>query len=304
MPWPRRKRFRLNMMVLLHIGGTDPAIGPAPAPVVQRQDDGLQNRQWRFDSSPACVFPVRGRATPSAAPSHRTAGRAGPVRPRIGSLPFAFVAQRIGRPPPEREATGSNPVEGTRVRAVTRPVPRGRVTRTHGPAPTRPGGVNGQHSGLPCRRSGFESRPGLAWLRCFSQQSLTWSRLVSRDVKVSDDVHVFPVHAGLIHSSSATTTQSTTAVRAVRRGRRHMKTASDTRPAAVSGQLVDWPSGLRHRPAKAVDGNSVSRVRIPHQPPDPAADTMVRARRGVKNGRVRANVWQVSITVARTANAR
>lgn len=149
------------MMVLPHIGGTDPAIGPAPAPVVQRQDDGLQNRQWRFDSSPACVFPVRGRATPSAAPSHRTAGRTGPVRPRIGSLPFAFVAQRIGRPPPEREATGSNPVEGTRVRAVTRPVPRGRVTRTHGPAPTCPGVVNGQHSGLPCRRSGFESRPGL-----------------------------------------------------------------------------------------------------------------------------------------------
>lgn len=100
--------------------------------MVQRQDDGLQNRQWRFDSSPACVFPVRGRATPSADPSHRTAGRTGPVRPRTGSLPFAFVAQRIGRPPPEREATGSNPVEGTRVRAVTRPVPRGRVTaRTH-----------------------------------------------------------------------------------------------------------------------------------------------------------------------------
>lgn len=146
MPWPRRKRFRLNMMVLLHIGGTDPAIGPAPAPVVQRQDDGLQNRQWRFDSSPACVFPVRGRAPPSAAPSHRTAGRTGPVRPRIGSLPFAFVAQRIGRPPPEREATGSNPVEGTRVRAVTRLIPRGRVTRTHGPAP---------HSSRCCQRSAF-----------------------------------------------------------------------------------------------------------------------------------------------------
>lgn len=113
MPWPRRKRFRLNMMVLLHIGGADPAIGPAPAPVVQRQDDGLQNRQRRFDSSPACVFPIHGRTTPSAAPSHRTAGRTGPVRPRIGSLPFAFVAQRIGHPPPEREATGSNNPVGT-----------------------------------------------------------------------------------------------------------------------------------------------------------------------------------------------
>lgn len=148
-------------MVLLHIGGDDPVIIPAS------YAGGPTAGRWSPKPSaevrllPGVRVPIRGRTIPFAAPSHRTAGRAG--SPVHGSEHIiAFVAQRIGRPPPEREATGSNPVEGTR-REPSRFPSLASVRHVFRFAPPVPVLFNGQHSGLPCRRCGFESRPGLPY---------------------------------------------------------------------------------------------------------------------------------------------
>lgn len=58
--------------------------------------------------------------------------------------------------------------------------------------------------------------------------------------------------------------------------------------------LAGWPSGRRRRPAKAINGvSSVSRVRIPHQPPNLAEYHRYRRLNGKVEEQTMCRTWAI-----------
>lgn len=97
----------------------------------------------------------------------------------------ALVAQRIGRPPPERKVVGSNPIQGTRPGSGAVPTPFLLY-----PPGLRRCSHNGQCGGFPSRRRGSDSRTPLHRPhRAFSR------RRYNGRMAVSNTVHAGPTPA-------------------------------------------------------------------------------------------------------------